>query len=93
VKLKSKKPQTLVLSFIEGRVKKTLSLKPHEILEIDDSVYFLSKKAFNNEWIEIINEEKKAEPISTTKTQTAEDKMQKAKREAEEYVKQTLTNK
>ncbi len=87
MKLKSKRPQTLVLSFIEGRAKKTKSLKPHEILELDDSVQFLSKKAFNNEWIEILNE------TETLPTLPEEDKMTKAKREAEEYIRQTLTNK
>ena len=93
MKLKSKKPQTLVLSFIEDRVKKTLSWKPHEVLDIDDSVYFLSKKAFTNDWIEIIDEVKINTTSENKKTIDFEDKMQKAKREAEEYVKQTLTNK
>lgn len=41
-----------------------------------------------------MDDKKKAVPtVVKTKTQNAEDKMQKAKREAEEYVKQTLTNK
>lgn len=90
MKLKSKKPQTLVLSFIEGRVKKTISLKPHEILYIEDSVYFLSKKAFKNDWIEIIQDETvKQKPIQISeKTLSKEDKMAIAKREAEEYIKQ-----
>lgn len=88
MKLKSKKPQTLVLSFIEGRVKRTVSLKPHEILDIDDSVYFLSKKAFDNEWIEIIDGTQKNSEPEIKKTIDFEDKMQKAKREVEEYIKQ-----
>ncbi len=88
MKLKSKKPQTLVLSFIEGRAKRTVSLKPHEILDIDDSVYFLSKKAFDNEWIEIIDGTQKNSEPEIKKTIDFEDKMQKAKREVEEYIKQ-----
>ena len=90
MKLKSKKPQTLVLSFIEGRAKKTISLKPHEILYIEDSVYFLSKKAFKSDWIEIIQDETvEQKPIQIfEKTLSKEDKMTIAKREAEEYIKQ-----
>lgn len=90
MKLKSKKLQTLVLSFIEGRAKKTISLKPHEILYIEDSVYFLSKKAFKSDWIEIIQDETVEQiPIQISeKILSKEDKMAIAKREAEEYIKQ-----
>lgn len=82
-----------MLSYTEGRIKKTISLKPHKIIEIDDSVNFLSKKSFNNDWIEIIkNQESEIESSETETKISFEDKMAKAKREAEEYIKKTNTN-
>ncbi len=53
---------------------------PHEEFEIEDSAYFLSKKIFDTDKIEILNEEKNL-------VSDFEDKMLKAKREIEEYIK------
>lgn len=93
MKLRNKRNNTLVLSYTEGRIKKTISLKPHKIIEIDDSVNFLSKKSFNNDWIEIIKDQDSEIEFSETETKISfEDKMAKAKREAEEYIKKTNTN-
>ncbi len=90
MRLRSRKTETVVLCFVEGRAKKTISIKPNEIVDIDDSVYFLSKKAFKHDWLEILEEQITTEIIPVKepeKVLSQEDKMRKAKKDIEEYIK------
>lgn len=53
---------------------------PNEEFEIDESSYFLSKKIFDTDKIEILKETENLFPV-------LENKMLKAKKEIEEYIK------
>lgn len=80
MKLKNKTHQKLLLSYVDSVSKKTIRVMPHEEFEIEDSAYFLSKKIFDTDKIEILEESEILIPV-------LEDKMMKAKREIEEYIK------
>jgi len=86
VKLLNTRHNKVLLTYIDDREKKTVRVMPKEIIELNDSVYFLSKKAFSEGWLTELGLKIVSSPAVEL---SEEDKMQKAKRDVEQYINTT----